>query len=257
MKTETRSDILKLIEKRGPLRPSEVRRTLNLSPQIIHRHLKTLVAQGLVEVKGSTPFTQYALAGIPNLEAVSEWMNARIPTNNPELVCETRDIFTARLPRLKSFVDEGLTQETLPLVISTTAEIGNNSFDHNSGQWRDVPGCWFETQATGKHLWICIADRGQGIFKSLSQVHPNLTNDQTALKAAFETIISGRAPERRGNGLKFARKNLTDTPDGGIACISGSGRVAYGKQGVKCLALLERTLTNVHGTITLMTWSLK
>src|SRR5882724_857188 len=101
MKTETRTKILKLIEKHGKIRPADLREALNLSAQIIHRHLKNLVEQGLVEVKGSAPFTQYALAGTPDFGPVFTWLSASAQTKSPEFVCETRDIFAARLPRLK------------------------------------------------------------------------------------------------------------------------------------------------------------
>jgi len=258
MKTNTRSQIIKIIEKKGKIRPSELREALNLTAQAIHYHLRGLSKQGIVEAKGSVPFTQYALAGVPDFEAVSSWVNARTLAQSPEsLVCETRERLTARLPHLKPFVRNGLPENLLPLVISTAGEIGNNSFDHNLGQWQDVPGCWFESQVTGGHLWICIADRGQGIFQSLVKVHPDLVNDQVAIEAAFETIISGRAPEKRGNGLKFVKKTLSTTPGGGLACISGTGRVYYGEQGERCIALLDKHFTKVRGTITLMIWRLK
>ncbi len=258
MKTETRAQILKMIEKSGKIRPFELRKSLNISAQAIHRHLRSLTEQGIIEIKGSAPFTQYALAGVPDLEAVSRWMNARTAPKGPEsLVCETREIFTGRLPHLKSFVRNGLPENILPLVISTAGEIGNNSFDHNLGQWRDVSGCWFESQVTGRHLWICIADRGQGIYQSLVKVHPDLANEQAALIAAFETIISGRAPEHRGNGLKFVKRSLSMTPGGGIACMSGTGRVFYGEQGERCVALLDKHFIKVKGTVTLMVWRLQ
>jgi len=257
MKTQTRSQILKLIEKNGKVRPSELRKALKISSQAIHRHLRSLTENGIIEAKGSAPFTEYALAGVPDLEAVSHWMNAPTLTKSPEMwVCETRETLTARLPHLKSFVSNGLPENLLPLVISTAGEIGNNSFDHNLGQWRDVPGCWFESQVTGQNLWICIADRGQGIFQSLVKVHPSLADEQSALNAAFERIISGRAPEKRGNGLKYVKKILSTTPGGGLACISGTGRVDYGEQGEKCIALLGKHLTPVKGTITLLVWRL-
>lgn len=254
MKTQTRAQILKIIEEKGKIRPNELRELLNISAQAIHRHLRSLSEDGVIEALGSAPFTQYALAGTPDFEGVCNWIKAPSPINNPELVCETQPIFAARLPRLKTSLDDGLPVSLLPLVISTAGEIGNNSFDHNLGQWRDVPGCWFESQVTGKNLWVCIADRGQGIFHSLAKVHPQITNDQEALKAAFETIISGRAPEKRGNGLKFVRKTISDSSGGGLACMSGSGHVQYGEQGEKALALLKKNFTKVQGTITLMIW---
>ncbi|MFA5975247.1 MAG: winged helix-turn-helix domain-containing protein [Elusimicrobiota bacterium] len=257
MKTQTRAQILKIIEKSGKIRPFELRKSLNISAQAIHRHLRNLTQQGMVEIKKSGSFTHYALAGVPDLAAVSKWMNARTVPKGPEsFVCETREVFTGRLPHLKSFIINGLPEDLLPLVISTVAEVGNNSFDHNLGQWRDVPGCWFESQVTGRHLWICITDRGQGIFQSLIKVYPTLANEQDALNAAFETIISGRSPERRGNGLKFVKNNLSMTPGGGVACISGTGRVFYGEQGEKCIALLDKNFTKVKGTVTLMVWGL-
>lgn len=164
-------------------------------------------------------------------------------------------MFTGRLPHLQSLIRNRLPENILPLVIAIAGEIGNNSFDHNLGQWRDVPGRWFESQVTGQSLWICIADRGQGIFQSLIKVHPHLTDEQTALKTAFETIISGRAPEQRGNGLKFVRNNFLKISGSGLACVSGTGRVAYGEQHETCLAALNKHFTNVNGTITLMTWT--
>ena len=87
---------------------------------------------------------------------------------------------------------------------------------------------------TGGYLWICIADREQGIFQSLIKVHPELIDEQTALHAAFETIISGRSPEQRGNGLKFVKHNLSTLPGTGIACKSGAAGVFYGAQGERC-----------------------
>jgi hypothetical protein len=258
MKTQTRAQILKIIEKNGKVRPSELCVSLKISPQAIHRHLRSLSEQGIVEAKGSAPFTQYALAGVPDFDAAFDWVHARTLDSNPQdHVSETRDNFTARLPRLKSHLKNGLPVNLLPLVISTSGEIGNNSFDHNLGQWRDVPGCWFEAQVSGRFLWICVGDRGQGVFQSLSRVHPSLTNDQSALEAAFEKIISGRSPEQRGNGLKFVRNSLSGAPGRGIACLSGKGKVHYGELGDQCAAILDKYFTTVKGTVTLMVWRLQ
>ena len=176
-------------------------------------------------------------------------------TQSPsDRVCESRDMLNARLPHLKSYVKMGLPEKILPLVIAAAAEVGNNAFDHNLGQWRDVPGCWLESQVSGRQLWIMIADRGQGIFQSLVKVHPELADDQAAVRAAFETVISGRAPEKRGNGLKFVREAISTTPGGGLACISGAGRVHYGDQGQRCSAILDKGFNAVKGTVALMAW---
>jgi len=180
MKTDTRARIQQLIEKNGRMRPFELQKALTISAQAIHRHLRALSENGIIEVQGSAPFTRYRLAGSPEFDDAFKWARARTaPKGFETLVCETREIFSARLPRLKSFVKQGLPENLLPLVVSTAGEIGNNSFDHNLGQWQDIPGCWFEPQVSGRHLWICIADRGQGIYQSLVKMHPKLKDEET------------------------------------------------------------------------------
>ncbi len=52
---------------------------------------------------------------------------------------------------------------------------------------------------------IVLADRGRGILATLKKVRPKLSTHQDALKIAFTEIVSGRAPEYRGNGLKFVK----------------------------------------------------
>jgi hypothetical protein len=258
MKTQTRAQIIEIIEKKGKARPIELRGLLDLSAQAIHRHLKALIQEGVLETRGTPPVTQYSLAGMPDFESAFSWFNApSLEKNSHTQVSETRDVLSARLPHLKSLVREGLSAQVLPLVISAAGEIGNNSFDHNLGQWRDVPGCWFEAQITGRYLWVCVADRGQGIFRSLARVHPELTDAQSAVRAAFEKIISGRAPEQRGNGLKFVKNSLSGTPGRGLACTSGKGSVHYGELGKKCSEILEKNLMRADGTITLMVWSIQ
>jgi hypothetical protein len=59
-------------------------------------------------------------------------------------------------------------------------------------------------------LKIVLADRGQGLLATLNRVKPELKNDEEALFTAFNERISGRAPETRGNGLKFVKENIKD-----------------------------------------------
>lgn len=114
--------------------------------------------------------------------------------------CQTRDIFIARL---EPFLGESKNEigEDAYLLSAIVGEIGNNSFDHNLGNWKDIPGiCFVHSQ---KEKMVFLADRGQGILRTISQVKPDVTTHQKALEVAFTQIISGRSPEKRGNGLKF------------------------------------------------------
>lgn len=157
--------------------------------------------------------------------------------------------------RTGALTKQGLKPEELPLVIAAAAEIGNNCFDHNLGNWHDLPGCWLETQVTGGRLWLCIADRGQGILRSLRRALPKLADDQQALTAAFEQRVSGRVPENRGNDLNFV-KGIFVFGERGLACRSGRGLTDYGVLGRECSAAFARTAAPAIGTITLACWRL-
>ncbi len=255
MKTNTRNRILEIVASQSGTRPAQLIQTLALTPQAVHRHLRALLVEGRLERRGGGPTVRYFIAGKPQLEQARAWYGAKArPAKDPaELVCETRDTFAGRLPQLTA---SGLDKDDQSLAIAAVGEIGNNSFDHNLGSWKDTPGCWYQIQATGGRLWICIADRGQGILQSLARVDPKITDDQTALTTAFEKILSGRAPERRGNGLKYVRNIITGHDRRGLACRSGSGLVDYGELGVECREELAR-FPESAGTVTLILWSLK
>jgi hypothetical protein len=58
------------------------------------------------------------------------------------------------------------------LLTSVAGEIGNNSYDHNLGQWPDIPGIFFAYDLNKKQ--IALADRGVGILETLRKVKPEL-----------------------------------------------------------------------------------
>lgn len=147
-----------------------------------------------------------------NLENLAfEWMTAdpeKAQSEN-EYYCQTRDVFQARIDRMLTNLlkEENINTEDAYIMSAMIGEIGNNSFDHNLGKWTDVSGIFFDYTISEK-LEIILADRGQGIFATLKKVKPELQDDSAALETAFLERISGRAPERRGNGLKFVKENI-------------------------------------------------
>ena len=141
-----------------------------------------------------------------------KWASGKTATEtSPDLYCETNDIFSARLQSLSIKLSK-ITEikEIFPLLIAVAGEIGNNSYNHNIGSWPDVPGVFFGYDMQKK--LIILADRGQGILKTLKRVLPELKNDQEALQIAFTRYISARAPEDRGNGLKFVKDIILSNP---------------------------------------------
>ena len=138
----------------------------------------TKIAYEWLETKNELPATFYC--------SNSAVFQARLITMQNQL---------AQMPRLNNIFS---------LIVAIAGEIGNNSFDHNLGKWPDVPGIFF-----GHNLQkgiIVLADRGLGILGTLKRVRPELQNHTDAVRVAFTEIITGRAPEERGNGLKFVRE---------------------------------------------------
>lgn len=122
--------------------------------------------------------------------------------------CPDKSIFKARLSRFEHDLSrDPKLAEIFPLIVAITGEIGNNSYDHNLGNWPDVPGAFFGYHVAERK--VVLADRGQGILTTLRRVKPQLSEHVEALRIAFTEYLSGRAPEARGNGLKYVREVVT------------------------------------------------
>ena len=139
------------------------------------------------------------------LKSALAWTTNNSMEPEDSVYCANSLVFKGGLSKLQQEL-EHITdlQEIFYLISAITGEIGNNSFDHNLGNWPDIPGIFFAYDL--KKRQVVLADRGQGILQTLKRVKPELRNDLEALKTAFTETISGRAPEARGNGLKFVRE---------------------------------------------------
>ena len=137
------------------------------------------------------------------------WVEGQDPIEpNPDDYCPTRDVFQARLERLQSKLGRIVSLNTVSLITAIAGEIGNNSFDHNLGNWPDISGIYFGYSVRDRK--VVLADRGQGILATLQRVRADLKSAHEALYVAFTEIVSGRYPETRGNGLKFVRSIVVD-----------------------------------------------
>lgn len=138
------------------------------------------------------------------------WVTSDSPGNPEKLFyCANSSIFQARLNRLEGELKVAC-PDLFSLIGSAAGEMGNNSFDHNLGKWPDINGIFFAYDLSKKI--VVLADRGLGILETLSRVKEDLANHQDALKVAFTEVITGRAPEHRGNGLKYVRRVVTEFP---------------------------------------------
>lgn len=169
-----------------------------------HRYYLTDDVEAVIHakrLKRTAPFVASALYWATAPE------NQIIPS--PDQYCATRDVFSARAERMGHELTKVPELHHLTSLITIIAgEIGNNSFDHNIGNWPDLPGIYFYYDIAGRYL--VMADRGVGILHTLQRVRPNLQTHQDALRLAFTEMVSGRDPEARGNGLKLIRKVVTE-----------------------------------------------
>jgi hypothetical protein len=191
------------------------------------------------------------------LQRCIEWYGSvsGLPVPDASQYCQTRDVFEGRLARLLSYAGSaGFPDSDAALLTAVAGEIGNNSFDHNLGHWRDQPGCYFAYAVDASVLLVWIADRGRGVLASLQQAVPALSDHQQALEMAFERIVSGRHPERRGNGLKFVRSVINAHRDRGLVSVSGRGKLAFGGLGPALLSSTDRPTEQDYGMLTLVGW---
>lgn len=168
-----------------------------------------------------------------------------------EYYCERQDRFISRLEKMAILMLQAgsIGEETVSLLTTVAGEIGDNSFMHNIGNWPDVPGIFFAYDI-GKRV-IVLADRGQGVRKTLLRVRPNIETDTEALLIAFTEVVSGRAPEKRGNGLKVVRRIIENNPIG-LVFRSGIGQVTSPKlpQPIKITTASE----NIRGAFAVITF---
>ena len=143
----------------------------------------------------------------------SAWKWIEAEPNKVDIVsdryCQTRDVFEARNNRMpEELIAKGMDESLAYLVYAMSGELGNNSFDHNLGNWPDIPGVFFAFSYDEKRGILVLADRGVGVLSSLRKALPALKNEKEALQIAFTKKISSRVLENRSNGLKFVKNNV-------------------------------------------------
>ncbi len=177
--------------------------------------------------------------------------SAQAPEIADEHYCERHDRFMSRLEKMSIVLLKKLGDDSEDLVSLLTliaGEIGDNSFAHNIGNWPDVLGVFFAYDVD-KRI-IVLADRGRGVLTTLRHVRPSLANDVDALRVAFTEIISGRSPEKRGNGLKVVRR-VVESNMVGLLLRSGLGAVSIPKNpGSMDISMAKENVRGVYAVIT-------
>jgi hypothetical protein len=174
-----------------------------------------------------------------------EWVNSDKPYSPAQdFYCQTSDVFKFRHEKMAHNLDDDITNS---LISSAAGEIGNNSFDHNLGNWPDTMGAFFAHDLNKRR--IVLADRGMGILTTLRHVKPELQNDEEALLTAFTKYITGRAPEHRGNGLKYVIDAIRQA---GANFFFQSGNAILEMKKNKKDFTIKKADTPIHGCLSLI-----
>lgn len=167
-----------------------------------------------------------------------------------QFYCETNDLFSARLQSLSILLErQPQLKEIFPLIIAIIGEIGSNSYNHNIGNWPDIPGIFFAYNLNLHQ--IILADRGQGILKTLQKVIPDLKRDEEALKISFTKYISARAPEDRGNGLKFVKDVVLANPFQ-LKFYTGNAKLELNQNSLE--VAIQKSNLQFHGCIAIINY---
>lgn len=169
---------------------------------------------------------------------------------------ETRDQSNARIAKwVFYFQSQKIARHDSILLGAILGELTNNSFDHNLGQWDKSPGCvvGFQIDQNKKILQLAIGDRGQGIISSLQSTVGQKILPQDVLFKAFNERVSGRAPEKRGNGLKFVLKHITEK-NNYLLCVTQNHQISSGNSQIN-INVNDLPLNNT--TFIYIEWSLK
>ncbi|PIR91986.1 hypothetical protein COU01_04130 [Candidatus Falkowbacteria bacterium CG10_big_fil_rev_8_21_14_0_10_44_15] len=163
------------------------------------------------------------------------------------LHCRYSDEFSGRLGHFYNmFKNFGLSRDDANLATNIVAELGNNVFDHNLGNWpTDIGGCIIAAHnyPQTKCIEVAVGDPGVGFRGSLKSAFPELKSDVEAIKKGLAGN-TGRVGETRGNGLKFIKSWTINDFYGKLFIHSGDGLVIAGKDGS-----VEKQVNKILGTI--------
>ena len=217
---------------------------------VLKSHRKTVGGFRYYETSELEPFFEEAFLDVE--KAALTWISGDGSWTPLQLFyCSTSNVFQLRLHTLETTLatKKGL-EAIFPLITASVGEIGNNAFDHNLGNWPDMPGLFFGFDK--KRSKIVLADHGQGILRTISRVRTSLQTHEEALRVAFTEVLTGRAPEHRGNGLKFVRKIIEMNPFL-LTFQTGDARLIL-KYGDKDLSI-NKTETAIQGCFAILSFN--
>lgn len=187
-----RHAILQRIEESGELTADELRRELHVSRQAIHRQIKKLVEEGILEKVGATRSAKYVQkGGAPDITHQLRRTYANKDLREDEVHDEVDLILNLHAQ---------VNVNTREVFAYAFTEILNNAIDHSQSDRVLV-----EVALKPHDLVFSIRDYGIGIFENIKY-----KMDLPSHEAALQELIKGKtttAPDRHaGEGLFFTSR---------------------------------------------------
>lgn len=236
-------------EKEDLIRVGQAAKILGVSPQTVRNweKLGKLTSERSPGGQRYYHFSEIQRLAVDLPKLAWAWASSAQPPEIPnEYYCGQSDSFTGRLVKMAralAIVPGGQSEDMISLLTQIAGEIGDNSFAHNIGNWPDVPGIFFAYDVLKRV--IVLADRGQGVRVTLQRVRPEIPSDTEAVRIAFTETLSGRSPEKRGNGLKLVKK-IAETNPIGLTFTSGVAQATIPANGSMQIAMINQ---NVRGVV--------
>ena len=111
-----------------------------------------------------------------------------------------------------ALADSKIGEDEIDTIIALLGEVIDNAFSHNLGKWDPIIGpvvifLMQHNQQEGK-LHFSVCDFGIGFLGTLKHNYPDLKTEGEAILRALSPEVTGRDPQRGGNGLNFLRENV-------------------------------------------------
>jgi anti-sigma regulatory factor (Ser/Thr protein kinase) len=190
MRITTRESILDLFRDRLLIQNREVAQKLGITRQGAHKHLKSLVNEGVLKLEGKGRGAKYRLISSGHLSTY--------PTKGLE-----EDAVWDDLLRCSPDV-AALPENARSLFQYALTELVNNAVDHSGSQVVEVE-VNSEGTAGKDRLALVVTDRGVGIFEHVRQ-HLGLTSDLEALQELSKGKTTTMPSRHTGEGLFFVSK---------------------------------------------------
>ncbi len=192
----TKEKILRIINKNHRVSTALLVQKLNITPQAVHKHLNTLIKEGVILKQGSSRKTSYYI--LNSAESIQAHKTSLFSKTFTNIDLQEDQIFReikSQIPYLHE-----LPQNIEKILHYAFTEMMNNAIDHSQSKVIQVI---FSIQASV--LTFSIDDKGIGIFENI-QKKKKLKDEMEAIQELLKGKQTTQPDRHSGEGIFFTSK---------------------------------------------------